>query len=634
MSMLVENTLPKLLKRNYQRYGSKKVAMRVKDRGIWQRYTWEQCYQKVKYLSLGLISLGLEVGDKVAILGETKPESYWAEFAAQAARGTAIGIFADCTPPEVEYFVTHSECKFVFAHDQEQVDKLLPISNKLPLVEKVIYWDAKGLWFYTDPLLMSFDQVLDLGRKYEALHPGHFEQTIEDSRSDDIAVFLYTSGTTGLPKAAMISHQSIITWGNEMKQLHPIDDSDEFMSFLSLAWIGEQSFGISNMLLSGMTTNFPEKPETVQENIREIGPSILFYSPKLWENINRTIQAKMIDAHPLKRFFYYLFLPVNYKIADIRLANEKLNFVWKVLHLVGYTMVVRPLLDKLGLLGKKVVYTGGIAISPDIMHFFYALGLNIVNVYGISETGLIATHWMNGFKSETCGPPSPQVQLRISEEGEILVRSQGLFAGYYKNAEATQQSMKGGWYHTGDFGNIDEAGHLIVMDRMADVKELAGGNKFSPQYAETRLRFSPYIKDILVVGGGDKTYVSAIVNIDIENVGRWAEIRHLAYTTIADLSQKQEVTQLIRKDMDRLNKNLPEWARIKKFVNLHKDFDADEAELTRTRKLRRSFVEERYSDIIVALYSNDTEIMVETPIVYRDGRRGVMKRSIQIAPVD
>jgi len=627
-------TLPKLLKQNYGKYGDKKVAMRVKDFGIWQTYTWKDYYEKVKYFSLGLISLGLEPGDKTSILGENKPQWYWAELAAQAAGGVVIGIFTDCMANEVKYYVEHSDSKFVIAHDQEQVDKLLQIKDELPLLKKVIYWDPKGIWNYDDPILMSFNKVIELGKECEKLHPGLFEANIERGSGDDIAIFCYTSGTTGLPKAAMLKQGATIQAGKSWCDVDKWREDEQYVSFLPPAWITEQGLGVAGSLVSGMEVSFPEHPETVQENIREIGAQVLFWGPRNWESANRLIQAKIMDTTPFNRFLYNLFLPVGYKVTDLRAAREKPNLIWRFLYFLAHWMVFRDLKDKVGLSKIRMAYTAAAPISPDIIRFFRAIGVNIKQLYGSSEGGLATLHRDDDVRPETSGPVMPGVEVRLSEDGEIIVKGENLFSGYYKNPEATAEKLQSGWYYTGDFGHVTEDGHLIVMDRMSDLRELSGGRKFSPQYAEIRLRFSPYIKDVLTVGGGDKAYVTCIINIDLDNVGRWAEARRIPYTTFTDLSQKPEVIELIRKDIQRINRTLPEWARIKKFANLHREFDADEAELTRTRKIKRTFVEERYKELIAALYGGAGELAVEAPITYRDGRKGTIKTAIKVNSVD
>ena len=629
-----EDTLPKLLKKNADKYGDQKIAMRVKDRGIWQHFTWKDYYEKVKYFSLGLISLGLKRGDKISILGENKPEIYWAEIAVQAAGGTSVGIYTDCSPPEIKYFVTDSDSTFVVAHDQEQVDKLLQIKGDLPNVKKVIYWDPKGLWNYVDPVLISFSEVVKLGHSYEKENPGLFEENVENGKGEDVAIICYTSGTTGLPKGAMLNQRGIVAIANSWREVDHWSDQDRYVSFLHPAWIAEQAVGVAGQLVAGTEVNFPEEPETVQENIREIGPTILFFAPRLWENINRMIQAKITDTSVLRRWIYHLSLPMGYRAAEHRLAKKGLGLFRRFIHRIAHWVLFRPLKDRVGLSRIRCAYTAGSAVSPDILNYFQAIGVNIKQLYGGSEQGLVTIHRDGEIKCETCGVAMPGVEIHLSPEGEVLVKGENIFAGYYKNPDVTREKIRDGWYYTGDFGYIDDDRHLVVIDRMEDLKELKGGRKFSPQFAEIRLRFCPYIKDALVIGGEDKDYVTAIINIDLENVGRWAEGNRIPYTTFTDLSQKSEVIELIKKDIQRINKFLPEWSRIRKFVNLHKEFDADEAELTRTRKLRRTFVENRYSDLIAALYGKDREYNVEASITYRDGRKAVMKTAIHINHVE
>lgn len=624
------DTIPKLLQRNCMTYGNKRVAMRAKKLGIWQEYTWKDYWENVKYVSLGLISLGLERGDKVSILGENKPEWFWAEVAAQAAGGTTVGIHTECMPDEVKYFVTHSDSKFVFAHDQEQVDKVLKIEHDLPLIKRVIYWDDRGLWSYSEPILLSFKQLIELGRDHEKAQPGLFEQNVKNGHRDEVAVISYTSGTTGLPKGAMLCHKNLIDAIQAFYDIDHWDKEYQYVSFLSPGWVAEQVFGVVGSLLSAMEVNFPEKPETVQANIREIGAQLLFWGPRNWESVTRLVQAKITDTTIINRFLYNLLLPVGYRMADIRQNREKPTIFWRWLFILSHWLLFRDLRDKVGLSKIKIAYTAAAPISPDILRYFQAIGVNIKQLYAGTEQSLVTLHRDDDIVWETSGPSMPRMEVRISDDGEIIVRGNNQFVGYYKDTKGTQEKLRDGWYYTGDFGHIDDNGQLIVMDRMSDLRKLAGGEKFSPQYAEVRLRFSPYIKDILVVGDEAQAYVTAMINVDIDNVGRWAESKRIPYTTFTDLSQKPEVIKLIQRDIEHLNKYLPEWARIRKFTNLHREFDADEAELTRTRKLRRTFVEERYSELISALYSNANELQVEAPITYRDGRQGVISTAIKI----
>ena len=625
-----DSTLPKLLRRNYKRYGETKIAERVKDLGIWRGYTWKECYEKIKYLSLGLVSMGLKRGDNISILGENKPEWIWTELAAQAVGGAAVGIFTDCIASEVKYFVEHSDSKFIVVEDQEQVDKLLQIEDELPLLKKVVYWDPKGLWGYDYQILISLDQVMRLGVTYERENPNFFDQSIDMGKGNDLAIICYTSGTTGNPKGAMLTHEALISNASGWQQVDQWNDMDQYVSFVPPAWITEQALGIAGHLQSGMQLNFPEDTETVQENIREIGPQIIFLGPRLWENIVSSIQAKIIDTTIIWRSMYRLFLPIGYKRAKILLSKKKAGYFWGFLYFIADWVIFRPLRDQVGLLQTRSAYTAGSAVSPDILNYFHAIGVNIKQLYGGSEAGLVTLHRNEAIKWETSGTIMPNVEIKISDEGEIMVGGPNIFSGYYKDPKSTAEKVQDGWYRSGDFGYLDEDNHLVVVDRMDDLRRLKGGQKFSPQYNEVRLRFCPYIRDALVVGSTEKDYVVGIINIDIENAGRWAEARQIPYTTFTDLSQKPEVLDLIKGYIQKINETLPEWMQIMRFVNLHKEFDADESELTRTRKLRRVFVEDRYKDLIHALYSDKDKFSVDTIITYRDGKTSKLKTSIRI----
>jgi len=634
-SVAIEDTLPKLLLKNFKK-DPNKDAMRVKNQGIWMTYSWRNCYQSVKYISLGLISLGLKRGDMVSIVGENKPEWYWAELAVHAAGGVVSGIFTDSGPQEVKHFVHSTDTRFAVAHDQEQVDKFLEIKDELPILKVVIYWDPKGLWGYDDHILMSLEKVMDMGRAYEKKHLDLFEKSIDKGKGEDIAVICWTSGTTGMPKGAMLTHKYLLDNILEWSKLDEwYGKGYEYVSFVPPAWATEQLFGIAGSLTSALIVNFPEEPETLQEDLSEVGPHVLFYGARQWESLSRMVQAKMIDSTFLRRLIYKMFLPVGLKVADIYVEQKRPNLLWKVLYFIAYQAIFRQLRDRLGLSRVKVAYSGGGAISPDIIRYVKALGIEFQFVYGITEIGMISGPRRGEFRPETSGKPFPWVDLKISEEGEILVKSKYMYVGYYKNPEATLKNLdEEGYYKSGDFGYLDESGHLIVIDRMDDLKSLAGGKKFSPQYVEVRLRFSPYIKEIIALGSEEWTFVSALVDIDIENVGRFADAHRVNYTTFTDLSQKPEVIGLIKEEIVRVNCTLPEEARVKRFVNLHKEFDADEAELTRTRKLRRKFIEKRYKDLIEAIYRDQDDLTVEARVTYRDGRTGVIKTKIKVNSVD
>jgi long-chain acyl-CoA synthetase len=627
-----ENTLPKLLRRNYLKYGLK-VGIREKKMGIWQNYSWAEYYERVKHLCLSFISMGLMPGDRVSILAENKPHAYWFELAVHSNRGVVVGVFADCTPSEVEYYVVHSESRFVVCQDQEQVDKVLEIKNRIPDVQKIIYWDPKGLWNYSDPLLINMDQMIELGKSYEREHPNLFEEKVSSTKENDLALFFYSSGTTGKPKAAMVTHQVLIGMAEALNDVDHFKEHEEYLSFLPIAWISEQLAGVGCSLVCGLRTNFPEKPETVQENIREIGPHFVFFGPRLWESLIRTIQVKILNSDLINRLFYNAALRIGYRTVDYSMSKKRPSFFWSLLYLLADKFVFRPLRDNLGLNKTHVCYTGGAALSPDVIKYFHAIGVNVKQVYGSSEIGTVACHRNFDIKPETCGPPLSNVDIKISDNGEILVRTPNMFSGYYKEEEKTAKAMSDGWYHTGDFGFLDKDGHLIVMDRMDDLLTLAGGHKFSPQFCEIQLRFSPYIKDVLAIARENETFIGALVNIDLANVGQWAEVHQIPYTTFSDLSQKPQVIDLVRQEIVRINGILPNYSRIKKFINLHKEFDPDEAEMTRTRKLRRTFVEERFSQMVEAIFSDKEELEVISQITYQDGRISTTKSVVEINQV-
>jgi len=626
-------TIPQIIRSNYTRWGSQ-IAMSMKMFGIWQRYSWQDYYENVKYFSLGLISLGLERGDVVCIIGDNEPQWFWGEFAAQAAGAIATGIFVDSIPSEVKYVAEHSNAKFAIVNDQEQTDKFIEIKDELPLLKKVIYWDPKGLRNYDDPILISFKEVIELGREFEKTHPGLYEQNMEEGNGDDAAFIYYTSGTTGLPKGAVLTHRALITTAQGFANRYPMNEHDDLISNFPAAWVGDSFFATIPHLLTGARLNFPEEPETIAEDTREVGPNFVIYGPRQWEGLVSEIQVKMVDANPLKRLTYNLFLPVGHKIADIKFQGKTPNLFWRILHGIAYLALFRPLKDRLGLSKVRFAVTGSSVLSLDTFRLIHAIGVELRQCYASTEAGLISSHGKGEIKFESVGRPALGTELRITDEGELLVSSDCMFTGYHKDPEKTATTLIDGWCHTGDAVNINEEGHLIFMDRLEHMGELSSGAKYAPQYIEGRLRFSPYIKDAMVIGGKNKEFVSAIINIDFAMVGKWAERNHIPYTTFVDLSQKKEVADLVQKDLVRVNSYLPELARVRRFVLMHKEFDPDEAELTRTRKLRREFMEERYKDLINAMYKNGQEIKVEAPVTYRDGRKGIVTTAIKVRDVN
>jgi long-chain acyl-CoA synthetase len=624
------DTFPKLLVRNAETLGERKVAMREKEFGIWQEFSWKEYHDHVKYFSLGMVSLGLAAGDKVAIIGDNRPEWVWGEVAAQAAGAIPLGLYQDSTLKEVSYIIDHSDASFVVAEDQEQVDKILDMKEQLPKVRYIIYSDPRGMRGYKQPFLLDFKEVENFGREMEQRDPGLFEKNVGATRYEDLAFICYTSGTTGFPKGAMLSFRNFLSMAANLMEVDNKFGRDEFVSFLPLAWIGEQMMCLSSALLTGFTVNFPEKPETVQENIREIGPTIMFSPPRIWENMTSTVQVKVMDASALKRRMYHWALPVGYEYADTVFRKEAVPPFLRLKHKLAYALVFRALKDRLGLLRIRSASTGGAALGPDVFKFFNAMGVNLKQIYGQTEiSGISCIHREGDINFDSVGKPIPETEIRLSDSGEILSRSPSVFLGYYKNPEETEKTLSDGWLHSGDAGYFTEDGHLVVIDRVKDVMHLNDGTRFSPQFIENKLKFSPYIKECVCLGN-ERDFIASMICIDYPNVGKWAESRRLSYTTYTDLAAKPEVLELLAKEVEKVNATLPGTTRVKKFVPLYKELDADDDELTRTRKVRRAFVGERYKHVIEGMYAGEEAIPIDATIKYQDGKTSRIRTTLTV----
>ena len=626
------DTLAKYFVASAERFSSA-IAMRKKRFGIWQEYTWAQSYQHVHDFSLGLLALGIKRGDKMAIIGENDPEYYLAEIAGHAAGVVTVGIFTDATAKEIGYVVNNSDSVLIVAHDQEQCDKILEIRDELPNLIKVVYWEERGLWDYDDPWLISFESVEKLGRDYAKEHPGAFLESVKAGHADDLAIFSYTSGTTSLPKGVMISHRNLIYGIHHVSRVHSLDPQDDYVSFSPMAWIAEQGFGVTDHVKTGITVNFPEKPETVQMDIREIAPVELLIPSRLWESLVSQVQARIADADWLNRALYDYFMPIAYKIANLQDEGKQPGLYLRLMYFLGNLTVYAPLRDKVGLRRIKYAYTGGAALSPDVLRFFRAINIELLQLYGSTECQTHTIHYVGDVRLGTVGKPAPGVQIKITEDGEIAVRSRSVFEGYYKQPDKTEEVLIDGWFHTGDAGYVDENGHVIYLDRLSDMISLSTEDRFSPQYIEGRIKFNPHIQDVMAVGSTDMPYVSTLVTINFDNVARWAEKRGISFTTIVDLSQKPEVYDLVEKEIQRVNATLPPKSQVRKFVILNKTFDADEAELTRTRKLRRRYLEQRYGDILTAIYGGKDSITIQSEVTYQDGRTATTEIELAIRSV-
>jgi long-chain acyl-CoA synthetase len=629
-----DETFPKLLVRNARRFGER-TALREKEFGIWRPVSWAAYLEGVRELSLGLAALGLQRGDKVAIIGDNRPEWVMSELAAQAAGGASVGLYQDSNLTEVAYVIDHCDASVVVAEDQEQVDKILDMLDRLPKVRHVVYTDPRGLRSYRHPVLLSFEKVRELGRELGEKEPRRFEESVREGKAEDLAIISYTSGTTGFPKGAMLSFRNLLAMALALHAVDPKREGDEFVSFLPLAWIGEQMMALSSALAIGFTVNFPESPETVVENIREIGPHVIFAPPRVWEGLTSSVQVRIMDTTPFKRFLYERCMPLGERVADLHFAKKPVPLFWRALHRLGHALLFRALKDRLGLSRVRTASTGGAALGPDVFRFFHAMGVPLKQIYGQTEiAGISCIHRGGDIQFHTVGQPIPGTELRISESGEILSKSDSVFVGYYKNEAATAEALKGGWLHSGDAGHVTEDGHLVVIDRLKDVLRLADGTQYSPQFIENRLKFSPYVKEAVVIGGKERPYLSALLCIDMGIVGKWAERQKISYTTYTDLSAKPEVYDLLEREVSKVNEALPAPARLKKFVLLYKELDADDEELTRTRKVRRGVVEERYRDVIAAVYAERDAVDIDTTIRFQDGKTARIQARLPVRQME
>ncbi len=598
-------------------------ALREKRYGIWQSMTFAHFDERVRRFASGLAALGMQDREPIGILGDNRPEWVIAELAAQSLRGFSLGLYPEGVVEEVAHVLTHGRVRFVVAEDQEQVDKLIDLwdGGRLETVEKIIYYDPRGLDKYDLPYLMDFAEVEALGDTWAAENPGALEAKVAAGTSDDIAILCTTSGTTGKPKLAMLTHYNLMSMGRNLMEVDPMSADDEYVSFLPLAWIGEQMIALACGLQVGFSLSFPEDASTMQLDMREIGPKVMFSPPRIWESMLSQVQVRLGDAGWVKRTVFGWGYRIGDRFAEHRVRGRTPSLALRALHALADAVALRPVRDQLGLVRIKRAYTGGAPLGPDVFRFFHAIGVNLKQIYGQTEIcGIAVVHRDDGVKFATVGTPIPGTELKTADDGEILLRSDAVFAGYYRNEEGTAAARDSqGWLHTGDAGYLDDDGHLVVIDRAKDVLLTADGTRFSPAFVENKIKFSQYVGEAVVFGGTDRPYVAAIVTIDGETVGTWAEREHLSFTTYTDLAQKPEVYELVAAHVARANEDLPESARVRKFVLLHKQLDPDDEELTRTKKVRRNVIADRYGRIIEALYSEDDEVNISATVTYQDG---------------
>ncbi len=634
-SKAIPNSLPALLERNARKFGHNRVALREKEYGIWQAVTWQQYFEHVRDFSLGLVSMGLKPGDALGIIGNNRPEWIYAELAAQAAGAVPFGIFQDSILSEVAYIIDHSEAAMLVAEDQEQVDKILDLRDKLPRVQKIIYTDPKGLWDYEEDILIDYYEVEKRGREIHEKDPERFGKNLSAVKETDLATICYTSGTTGNPKGTLLTHGNILSMVAALNQVDPKSPDDQFLSFIPLPWIVEQTMSVFSSLYSAYTVSFPEEPETAMSDLYEIAPSVVVASPRMWEGISREVMVKHLDASFLKRIVYDLCLPIGYRWADFKFDKKKPSLGWKILYWLAYTAMFRALRDRLGFSKVRSAMTGGAALGPDVFRFFHALGVNLKQIYGQTEVaGYSTIHRDGDINFDSVGIPLSAAEITIFEPdgegvGQVISRGPGLFQGYLKNEEATKETIIDGWLHSGDAGYFTPDGHLVIIDRIKDLMLLRNGARFSPMFIENKLKFCPYIVETVVLGH-EQDYVTTMICIDYKHVGKWAEDHRISYTTYSDLASNAEVYDLIEQEVVRVNRTLPEKARVQKFLLLYKELDADDEELTRTKKIRRAFINEKYSKEIAALYGDVEEIPIEAVIRYQDGKTATLRTNLRI----
>lgn len=594
-------TTPQVFRDTVGKYGHR-VAIRKKDYGLWRDISWKDYYRFVGTVARALMAMGLSEGDCVAIIGDNCPEWVIADMAAQCAGGIAVGVYATNAWPQVEYVVSHCEAKFLFVENEEQLDKWLRFREKVPHLRKVIIWDTEGLRRFSDPMVMTLESLLELGDKAAPEYEALLEKRMDAVQPDDACMLIYTSGTTGPPKGAVLTHGNLTWMGRAIARDNPMFDTDEVMSFLPLCHVFEQLFAVMGHMAHGYVVNFVEKPDTVTDNMVEISPTLGYGVPRIWEKYYSAIYIKMGDATRFKRLVFRLFLAIGKKRASLRMSFKKVPFHVEVLYALGHLLVFRKLKKRLGFDRMRVAYSGAAPISPDVLHFFQAIGVNLIEGYGQTEaTGVTCLSRIGRVKFGTVGPPLPGVTVKISHDGEILVRSPGVFKGYFKDPAATKASLKEGWLYSGDVGELDEDGYLKITDRKKDIIITAGGKNITPQYIENKLKFSPYINDAVVIGDRRK-YLTCLIMIDEDNVVKYAQDHKIQFSTYKDLTRSLEINALIQGELDGVNETLSRVEQIKKFTLFPKKLYEEDGEMTPTMKVKRKYVNEAFMDLIEAMY--------------------------------
>jgi long-chain acyl-CoA synthetase len=625
-----EATLPRLLRRNAEEMASR-PAIREKRRGIWQSFTWARYWQEVRELALGLSTSGFNRGDKLAVIGDNRPRLYWAQLAAQCLGGTAVPVYQDSIAAELAYVLGHADVSVIVAENQEQVDKILSLKDRLPRLRLLLYDDPLGMAQYDEALLTSFEQMQAAGRTLGAGHPGHVEEEIDAGSPDDLALLVYTSGTTGNPKGVMLSHRNLIAAARAFTAAEKLRPDDEILCYLPMAWVGDAFYSTAMSLFLGFTCNCPESPETVQRDLRELGPTALLAPPRIWENLLTSVQVRAADATPVKRRLFETFRALADRAELMKSEGREPPAALRLALMVGEFLIFGPVRDRLGLRRVRLALTGGAPLGPDAFRFFRSFGVNLKQIYGATELcGLVALQPDGEADPNTVGRVCPGTEVRLDRGGEVLVHSAAMFEGYYKQPDASASAITAdGWLRTGDAGFLDPRGHLVIIDRIKDVGKLADGSPFAPQFLENKLKFSPYISEA-VAFGDERPFVATMIVINAETVGHWAERRSISYTSFQDLSANPNVRELVRDEIRKCNAGLPPAARVRRFLLLNKQLDADDNEITRTRKIRRRFIAEKYGRVVEALYAGRSDVELVTDITFEDGRKSTIRSNVAI----
>ena len=632
------DTFPKLLRYN-ARVRAGRPAMREKDLGIWQSWTWSEVYDEASNYAAGLYALGLRSGDKIAIIGDNRPRLYWTIVAAQIIGAVPVPTYADSVAEEIQFVLEHAEAKFALAEDQEQVDKLISQKEHLPILEQIVFDDSRGLRDYTEDYLHNYEDVTAKGREFRDQNPEFIERSIDGRQGKDVAIMLYTSGTTGKPKGVVMSHDNVLITAKNAAELEGLNERDEVLAYLPMAWVGDNIFSFGQSYVAGFCVSCPESSDTVLNDLWELGPTYYFAPPRIFENLLTTVMIRMEDASKLKQCMFHYFMDHAKKVGVEMLDGKPVGLLDKLKYSLGELLVYEPLKNALGLSRVRLGYTAGEAIGPEIFEFYRSIGINLKQLYGSTEAAVFITIQPNGeIKADTVGVPAPDVEIKLTDRGEVMFKSPGVFMEYYKNAESTADTKtEDGWVMTGDAGFFDEDGHLKIIDRAKDVGKLNDDTLFAPKYIENKLKFFPNIKEV-VAFGNERDYCAAFINIDLEAVGNWAERNGIAYASYQELASLPQVYDVIHEHVEQTNAQLAKEERvagsqIKRFLLLHKMLDADDGELTRTSKVRRRFIEEKYGVLIDALYSDKSECSIETEVTYEDGRKGVLAATVQIVDV-